>query len=31
MQRPFALPGVKYSGFGQENIPGFIPVYSGLF
>jgi hypothetical protein len=22
---------VKYSGFGQENIPGFIPVYSGLF
>jgi hypothetical protein len=23
--------GVKYSGFGRENIPGFIPVYSGLF
>jgi hypothetical protein len=21
----------KYSGFGQSNIPGFIPVYSGLF
>jgi hypothetical protein len=21
----------KYSGFGRANIPGFIPVYSGLF